>query len=406
MVVSGWSGTGAWTSCALANLDLLRGLAMVVMVLDHVRDFVHTGGVIEDPTDLATTTPGLFATRWITHFCAPTFVFLAGLSVRLQLQRGADPRVLAGSLRRRGLFLVGVEVVLLRPLILFQFDHRLVAFLQVIWKIGVSMCLLSAMLRWRVAVVGGLGLLLVFGLGAVIPHESFLFAPAFSIDAAKVLLLLRGAVPLWNKGPVLACVYPLLPWFGVMALGYATGTLCARAAEVRRRWLLWLGLAATGLFAVLRAVRGYGDPGPWNPRVEGWRAVVSFFRVEKYPPSLQFVAMTLGPVLLFPAFSERLRGDGPLRRLVALGRAPLVFYVLQWPAAHLVSRLFQWLDGQPVGWDRIDFLGDLALPEGCGFSLPVVYLAWSVTLLVITPLTFATERWRTARERGGLWRYV
>lgn len=379
---------------------------MVVMVLDHVRDFVHTQGVAGDPTDLATTTPALFATRWVTHFCAPTFVFLAGLSVRLQLQRGAEPRALAGSLFRRGLFLVGVEVVLLRPLILFQFDYRLVAFLQVIWAIGASMCVLSTMLRWKVAVVGALGLLLVVARSAVFRHEPFLFADAYSLDVLKVLLLQRGAVPLWNEGPVIACVYPLLPWFGVMALGYATGTLYACAAEVRRRWLLVLGLATTGLFVVLRSLRSYGDPDPWNRDAEGWRCVASFLRVEKYPPSLQYVAMTLGPVLLFLACTERVRGDGALRRLVALGRAPLVFYVLQWPAVHLVSRLFQWLDGQPVGWDRIDFLGDLRLPEGCGFSLPVVYLAWFATLVVITPLTFAIERWRASRERGGLWRYV
>lgn len=388
------------------SLDLLRGLVMVVMVLDHVRDFVHTGGVSEDPTDLATTTPALFATRWITHFCAPIFVFLAGLSVRLQLQRGKEKGEVARTLFRRGLFLIGLEVVVLRPLILFQFDYRMLAFLQVIWVIGASMCLLSAMLRWPVAVVGALGLLIVAARAALFPHQPFRFAEAFSVDVVRVLLLERGAAPLWIDGPVIVCVYPVLPWFGVMALGYAFGSLYAQAPEVRRRRLLVLGFVSVSVFVTLRALRGYGDPDPWNPQLEGWRLVASFLRVEKYPPSLQYVAMTLGPALLFLAATERLRGDGPLRLLVALGRAPLVFYVLQWPVAHLVSRLFQWIAGQPVGWDRVDFLSDMQLPSGCGFSLPIVWLGWIVSLVVLVPLTLAIERWRTARERGGLWRYV
>lgn len=400
------AGVNALQGARVQNLDLLRGLVMVVMVLDHVRDFVHTGGVNEDPTDLARTTPALFATRWITHFCAPVFVFLAGLSVRLQLQRGKEKGEVARTLFRRGLFLIGLEVVVLRPLILFQFDYRMLAVLQVIWVIGASMCLLSAMLRIRPAIVLALGLALVAGHGLLVPHERFVFAPAGSVDVFTVLLLRRGMFFLWEGGPVVLCFYPLLPWFGVMALGYAAGAVYACTPEIRRRRLAVLGLATTALFLVLRSLRSFGDPESWNPQLEGWRLVASFLRVEKYPPSLQYVAMTLGPALLFLAATERMRADGPLRLLTALGRAPLVFYVLQWPVAHLVSRLFQWIAGQPVGWDRIDFLSDMEMPSGCGFSLPIVWLAWIVSLVVLVPLSLAIERWRTARERGGLWRYV
>lgn len=396
----------ARTANRLPAIDLLRGLAMVVMVLDHARDFVAEGGVAADPTDLDTTTPGLFATRWVTHFCAPVFVFLAGLSVRLQLLRGKGPGDVARTLFRRGLFLVGLEVVLLRPLICFQLDYRLVAFLQVIWALGASMCVLSVLLRWSPRVVGALGLCLVVGLSAVVEHRSFVMASAWSLDVWNVLFVQRGAFPLWDGGPVAVCVYPLLPWFGVLALGYAAGGLFAHDERARRIRLAVLGLATTALFVGLRAWRGYGDPGPWDPQFEGWRAVASFLRVEKYPPSLQYVAMTLGPALLVLALAERVRADGILRLLVALGRAPLVFYVLQWPVVHLVSRLFQWVDGQPVGWDSVDILTEGQIPPGCGFSLPVVYLAWALSLAVLAPLTFAIERWRRSRERGGLWRYV
>lgn len=380
------------SSHRLPSIDLLRGAVMVLMVLDHARDFVHRDGLAVDPTDLATTTPALFLTRWITHFCAPTFVFLAGLSVYLRRQRADDARRLAGPLLRRGLGLVLLELVVLRPLIWFHLDLSFAAHLQVIWAIGWAMCGLALLLWLRVptTVVFGLGTAIVAGHN-LLPHVSFAFAQLGSAAGFRMLAFGRGGLELWADGPIAIAQYALVPWFGVMLLGYAAGPLFTLPVERRRRWLLGLGAGGIAAFVALRALGVYGEPSAWSG------GLLSFLRVEKYPPSLLYCLMTLAPALLVLAAAERVRGDRPLRWLVQLGRVPLVFYVLQWPAVHLVSRLLQWLDGQPVGWDAPNPLTFEALPPGCGFSLGVVYLAWALCLLALLPLSFAYDRWQRAR---------
>jgi uncharacterized membrane protein len=385
----------------LPAIDLVRGLVMVVMVLDHARDFVHRDGLAGDPTDPSTTTPALFFTRWITHFCAPTFVFLAGLSVRLQLQRGADPAALGRATLRRGVQFVLLELVVLRPLMWFQLDYALLAFLQVIWAIGWGMVGLGVLLRWpgSRAAIAPLAVAIVAGHN-LLEATPFSFAGIGSLEAVHIVLFGRGGIAFGDGGPVAVAQYAIVPWLGVMLLGFAAGRLFALLAERRRRWLVWLGALGCGAFVLLRSTHGYGDPTEWHAdATSGWRTVFAFLRVEKYPPSLQYCLMTLGPMLLLLAAAERVRGDGRLAWIVRLGKAPLFFYVLQWPLVHLVSRLFQWLDGQPIGWDapNIRDFGQ-PLPEGCGFSLPVVYLAWALGLAVLVPLTLWWER-RQGRPR-------
>ncbi|MFY9344603.1 MAG: heparan-alpha-glucosaminide N-acetyltransferase domain-containing protein [Planctomycetota bacterium] len=390
----------------LASIDLLRGLVMVVMLLDHARDFVHRDGLTGDPT-----APGsgaaLFFTRWITHFCAPSFVLLAGVAARLQQQRGLPPRDLAGYLWRRGLFLVLLEVVVLRPLIWFQFDYAFLAHLQVIWAIGWSMCGLALLLRLgvRPTAIALLGVALVAAHN-LLPHVRVDFAGWSSWQALVILLLRRGAIQFGADGPVAFVQYPLLPWFGVLLCGYALGALFALPADARRRWLWRAGLGATALFVLLRGLAHYGDPDRWAAEPGFATNVFAFLRTEKYPPSLQFVLMTVGPALMALAAFDGVRRDGALRHLVAVGRVPLFFYVLQWPAVHLVSRLFQWLAGQPVGWDSPNPLVLTELPPGCGFSLPVVYAAWTICLAALVPLSVGFARWKAANGHRRWLHYV
>lgn len=383
----------------LLAIDLLRGAVMVLMLLDHARDFLHYEGLSADPTDPARTTAALFFTRWATHFCAPVFVLLAGLAVRLQLQRVGDARAVAARLWRRGLGLVALELVVLRPLIWFQLDYGFLAHLQVIWAIGWSMVALSLLLRAPSWLPLLLGALIVAGHG-LLPHVPFAFAPWRSPEAMRLLAFGRGSLAFGDDGPFVFVQYAVVPWFGVMLLGFALGALYALPAATRRRWLAWLGLGALLVFALLRATGAYGDPTPWTAAPDPLRSLFSFLRVEKYPPSLQYCLMTLGPALLVLALTDGLRAAGCWSPLVVLGRVPLFFYVLQWPAVHLCARLFQWLAGQPLGWDAVNPVEFERLPPGCGFPLLVVYAGWAVCLLVLMPLAYWWDR-RGRRRRSG-----
>lgn len=381
------------TSRRLPAIDLVRGLVMVVMVLDHMRDFVHVEGLTGDPTDPRTTTPALFFTRWVTHFCAPVFVCLAGLSVHLQLLRGLDRRALGAKILRRGVGFLLLELVVLRPLIWLQLDYSFLAHLQVIWAIGWGMVVLGALLHTPLPTraIGALGVAIV-ALHNLLPHVPYSFANVGSWAALRILLVGRGGIELGTGGPVAFAQYAIVPWTGLLLSGFAAGRLFALPTDHCRRALLRLGLFACVLFVALRAFGLYGDPSPWSDQPTAWRSVFSFLRLEKYPPSLQYCLMTLGPAFLALAWCQDVRTDGRWSVVIRLGRAPLLFYVLQWPVVHLVSRLLQWLAGQPVGWDSPNPLTLETLPPGCGFSLLVVYLAWAIGLCLLVPLTLWWER--------------
>ncbi len=379
---------------------------MIVMLLDHVRDFVHRDGLTVDPTDPATTHAGLFFTRWITHFCAPVFVFLAGTSACLMLARGMSRRTLAGFLARRGVFLVALELVVLRPLIWFNLDYSFIAHLQVIWAIGWSMLALGAVLWLPDSLVGAVGLAMVVGHNAF-AHANFTFAQFPSWAALEAVLHHKGAIRLGEGGPIAFVQYPLVPWVGVLMCGFWAGRLYGLAPGQRRRWLWWLGIVACGAFVVLRGLNAYGDPSPWTSHPTLLQSVFAFLRVEKYPPSLHFLLMTLGPALLLLAALDGVPDAGRWRLVVTLGRVPLFFYVLQWPAAHLAARLFQWLDDQPMGWDAPNPLTlGTSLPPGCGFSLAVVYFAWALCLAVLTPLCVAYARFKRTHPDWPMLRYL
>jgi uncharacterized membrane protein len=367
---------------------------MVIMMLDHTRDFIHNAAAQFDPMDLSRTNVALFFTRWITHFCAPVFVFLAGTGAYLQLARGKSKSELSRFLVTRGIWLIVLEVTLVRLGVTFSFDVRMLAFLQVIWVIGVSMIVLAALIYLPVKVVGAFGLAMIAlhnlfdGFRVASWHGPDSPVPSFG---AKLWMLLHQAFepfPIVGfPSPVVIVIYPLVPWIGVMAAGYAFGRLYDFDAQRRRRLLLIIGGTATALFVILRAIDVYGDPLQYSTQKNTLFTFLSFLNTTKYPPSLLFLLMTLGPSILALAVFEKGRGGGWLREFfVTFGRVPLFFYLLQWPTAHLISLLLHLAFGKPTAWlfqTPIDWIDGLP-PKG--FNLGVVYLCWIGGVLLLYPL--------------------
>jgi uncharacterized membrane protein len=360
----------------LDSVDLLRGLVIVIMALDHARDFFTS--VRFDPTDLTQTSAPLFLTRWITHFCAPVFVFLAGTSAYLYQARGKSLREVSRFLLTRGLWLVVLEWTVVRWAWMFNFNYTTeLLFVQVIWVIGVSMIVLAGLVHLPLAAVAAIGIAMIAGhnlLDGVAPESVGRWGPLW------ILLHVQAPIPL-RGDQAFFVIYPLVPWVGVMAAGYAFGRLLQRPAGERRRQLLGLGGGLTAAFLLARAINVYGDPAPWNMQESAGRTVLSFLNTTKYPPSLLFLLMTLGPALAALPLLERVRG--PLARsLTVFGRVPLFFYVLHLALIHALALLV----GVLAGFDTRAFLRVwMFLPEEWGYGLPVVYLVWVAVVLALYP---------------------
>lgn len=375
------------------SADLLRGLIMVIMMLDHTRDFVHSDAFVFDPTDLARTYPLLFFTRWITHFCAPVFVFLAGTGAYFQEMRGKAKPELSKFLLSRGLWLIFLELAVVRLLIFFNAHYyTLFAFLQVIWAIGWSMIVLAALihLRLRSIVVISVGLIALHNLmdGIRVTSWAGPGSPVPGVGASLWKILHEPGIifPFGYPGPAVQVLYPLIPWIGVMGAGYAFGSVYRMNGVARKKALLRIGGAMTASFILIRAINIYGDPSHWAVQRTPLMTVLSFLNVSKYPPSLLFLLMTLGPAILFLAALEG-RDRGALAKvLITYGRVPLFFYLLQWTTAHGLAVVASWLAGKPVA----PLFGDLGFgpppPQGFGFGLGTVYLLWGLGLLMLYPL--------------------
>lgn len=376
----------------LDAIDLLRGLVIVLMVLDHVRDYVHAPAFLFSATDLAQTNPILFMTRWITHLCAPTFVFLAGVSIFMQRANGKPPAELSSFLLTRGLWLILLEFTIIG----FGFNWGPpMAFMQVIWAIGASMVLMAAVVRLPANAVLTLGIVIVVGNQLV----------ASLVDAQQLGAWTQAWFMTMHPGPTLFLrgfiPYPVIPWFGVMCLGYGLGFVFRQPPEQRRRTVLGLALSLLAAFVVLRAINGYGDPAPWSVQSNPIMTVLSFINVSKYPPSLMYVLVTLGVSMLLFLALEKLQG--PLQKfLLAFGRTPLFTYVLHIYVAHTVAFFIGVLGGEPPSY-YVDFLSRFAggATEGHGYGLPVVYVTWLAVLLMLYP--FASWFARVKRERRDWW---
>jgi uncharacterized membrane protein len=364
----------------LQALDVLRGLVIVIMALDHVRDYFHASGYAYDPLDASKTTVLLYATRWVTHFCAPTFVFLAGVSAWLQGAKGKDPATLSRFLLTRGLWLVVLEVTVIA--FGWSFSIPLLPHLQVIWAIGCSMIALAALTRLPVRTV------LVIGIAIVAGHN--LLDPIHADQLGRFSLLwqlLHERAPVfWNGRIVSFIYYPVLPWLGVMTLGYGLGPVFV--SRSRDRILVRLALGMLALFVVLRTFNVYGDPQPWQPGDTAVKSAMSFLNVQKYPPSLLYLCATLGPMLLLVPLFDRLRGP-VVSWLRTYGAVPLMAYVAHLYVMHVLAIGARVAAGQSTAGMFNTVYNFFLQPErlaGTGFSLPVVYAAWLAVLAIIYPL--------------------
>ena len=370
-------------SARIVSIDVLRGLVMALMALDHTRDFFGTGDF--NPRDVMD--PALFLTRWVTHFCAPTFIFLAGLSAYLY-GRGRSAGELSRFLLIRGLWLILLDFTLIKFAWRFAVDlYRLTA--GVIFVIGASMVILAALIwlpRWAIAAVV---LIMVVGHNLLDGIKAEEFG-----GASWVWHVLHepGLVPL-GDGTSLYVLYPLIPWIGVMAAGYLLGPVMQLERASRQRFLFRLGAAVTLGFIVLRATNLYGDPAPWTVQETWLSTLLSFLNCEKYPPSLLYLMMTLGPALMLLACFEHTRGTFA-RLLATFGQVPFFYYVVHLYLIH----------GLAVAMG-LAMTGTLMRTPFIGLSLAGIYLVWLLVIVLLYPIC----RWFAELKktgRGGWWSYL
>ena len=365
----------------IQSIDLLRGIVMIIMALDHVRDYFHYDHFIEhDPLDFATTTPVLFLTRWFTHFCAPIFVFLSGTGIFLYGDRRNTKREVSFFLLTRGLWLMLVEILIITPLWDFRVTHVFVG-LQVIWAIGLSMVVMSALIFLPYRVLLTLGLLIVFGHNLMDNFtmqgehfSSFLWAVMHQFHIFEI-----------NQNMKIGLIYPFLPWLGVMILGYCLGKLYLLNANrvYRKKVLQYLGIAAVLLFVLLRWFNLYGDLHQWSSQKTSIFTILDYVNTTKYPPSLLYILMTIVPALLILSFLEKASGS-LTQKINVFGKVPFFYYVLHLLIAHSLAWVAFFVTGHSWNDLAFDFSSpDGSLPLRSGYSLGVVYGAWAVAIFIL-----------------------
>lgn len=378
----------------LQSIDFLRGLVMIFMALDHVREWFTYAPF--NPTDLAATTAPYFLTRWITHFCAPVFSLLTGVGAFLWYARGRHSKPeLSRFLLARGVWLIFLELVVTRCFgWAFNFDFRITA-AAVLWVLGLSMIVLAGAIWQPMRLFTIIALITIAG-HPLLTHVS---GDAFGSFAWLWQMLYgRGnivVVPGYN----LYVAYVLIPWFAVMMAGFSLGPVFLWEAERRKRFLLRLGMAATGLFILLRVFNDYADPAPWSVQKNALFTILSFVNCVKYPPSPDFLLMTLGPALILLSLLDGV-DFRRLRPVVTFGRVPLFYYVVHVTLMHLVAvAICYWRFGAIYWLFRSTSIADFPAmrPPGWGFSLPVVYIVWMGVVAILYPLC----RWFAGVKRRG-----
>lgn len=382
----------------IQSIDILRGAIMLIMALDHTRDFFHIAGAQSDPTNMATTTPILFFTRWITHFCAPTFVFLSGVSAYLAgIKRSKNE--LAGFLIKRGIWLIIVEVAVITLAFSLNPFYNFLA-LQVLWAIGFSMVILGLLIaaRLSVAAIGAVGVLIFFG------HDilDYVQLPkaGLSYDLWKIFFTAKGTILQMSSDHFAFDLYAVIPWTGVMLVGYAFGTLYNSSFHLlkRKKILLYTGFGTLLFFVVFRIFNIYGDPAPWEVQRNSVFTVLSFFNVSKYPPSLMYLCMTLGSSITILSLIENVQNKFT-GILIVYGNVPFFYYILHF----YLIRLFTVLAFFALGFKTNQIVEPnnpfLFQPKGFGFNLFVVYLIWfTIITILYFPCRWFSKYKKTHRQ--------
>ena len=361
----------------IQSIDLLRGIVMIIMALDHSRDFIHYGNSIDQaPMDFASTNPVLFMTRWITHFCAPVFVFLSGTSIFLYGSKGRTKNQVAFFLFSRGFFLMLVQIFLMS--LLWNATLSVID-LQVIWAIGLCMVCLSVLQFLPYQILLGIGVLIFFG------HNL--------LDAVKV------DSPVWKSfiwavihqesefrftdNLIVYVSYPSLSWLGLMILGYAAGKLYLPQTNpnYRRKLLRTVGLLSIVLFIVIRWINVYGDLHQWQPQRSPLFTFFDFIKPTKYPPSLLYMLMTMGPALIMLSYVENITVKGIWAKIIVFGKVPFFYYVLHVALIHSIAFAIFFASGHTV--NELDFHREGALPYGSGHPLWLVYAIWIIAICIL-----------------------
>lgn len=375
---------------------------MVIMALDHVRDLLHINAFTGDPLNPDTTNVILYLTRWITHFCAPVFLFLSGTSIYLQGVRKTK-KELSVFILKRGLWLILIEIIIVNFLFTFNPAYNNI-FLAVIWSIGISMVILSALIYLPFKVILAVGLLIVFGHNLLdIPQSAPGFKPGFLWD-----LLHTGVFATYPiiPGHNLIILYPFAAWTGVMMLGYCFGYFFTPSftTEQRKNIFIRLGLSLIVFFIILRFTNIYGNPIPWTSQKTSLRTVFSFFNVQKYPPSLLYLSITLGPALIALARFEGIKNRFT-DALKVFGRVAFFYYLIHFFVIHVVATVFYFIHGHTlaVADDNIQNFPFYFIIPGEGISLGGVYLFWILIVLSLYPLCKWYDNYKTAhREKWWL----
>ncbi|MFT4074881.1 MAG: heparan-alpha-glucosaminide N-acetyltransferase domain-containing protein [Asticcacaulis sp.] len=373
-------------------VDLLRGLALILMVLDHTRDYFHADALIFDPLDLEKTTPLLFFTRWITHLSAPVFVFLSGVSIWLQQRRGKTGWRLSGHLLARGLWLIGLELTVIS--FGFNFGYPFF-FLQVIYAIGASMVVM-AVLHW----LPGRSVLII-GIALVAGHNFFGSIKAEDLQGADQIAWRLLMEPGKLDGLPSLVAYPLLPWLGILCLGYGFAPVFTLETLARRRAITLLAAGCLGLFVILRLPNLYGDQKPWEWQSNPGLMLLDILNVSKYPPSLDYTLLMLGLALCLTLTLTHLPRviQAPL---LTFGRTPFLTYLLHIYIVHGVATVFGLITGAPIGHFTNFISQPEPAPAGWGLNLWQVYLAWLVILCLLYPVSRAYGRYKLKRRQWWL----
>ncbi|MDQ6845648.1 MAG: heparan-alpha-glucosaminide N-acetyltransferase domain-containing protein, partial [Bacteroidota bacterium] len=353
------------------SIDFTRGVVMIIMALDHVRDMIHVNSIMQSPTNLETTTPILFFTRWITHLCAPTFVFLAGTSAFISFKNKNDFLQSRNFLLKRGVYLILLEFAVVNFGLFFDLGYHTL-FFEVIATIGFGFIILSLLLKLSSKTIAAIGLIIIFchNLFSIIPFQQgsiikTVLSPLFSLGAFPVVT---------NRVFVMA--YPPIPWLGIMLAGFASGKLFELQQEKRKALFIKIGLSALLLFVVIRLINVYGDPAPWSVQKDNVFTLLSFMNVTKYPPSLVFCLITLGIMFLILALSEGVRNKF-IDIVSVYGKVPLFYFLVHFFLIHLTLLAIMFLQG--FHWSQLDFVsGTFGRPKNLKSGLPLwaIYLIW------------------------------
>jgi uncharacterized membrane protein len=391
---------GEAKSLRIDSIDFIRGLVMIIMALDHTRDFMHITSLTQNPLDLATTTPQLFLTRWITNFCAPVFVFLSGTSAYLSLKKQNNYIQSRNFLLKRGIWLIFLEFTIINFALWFDIQFRILLF-QVIAAIGFGFVFLAFLLKLRPGVIAATGLLIVFShnlLLSLVSKDLILadiFSPVLNLTSYQI-----------SQRFTFVIAYPFLPWFGIMLTGFAFGKWFELPVIKRKPIFLKTGLAAILIFLLLRSMHSYDEPYSWTVQRNALFTILSFLNTSKYPPSFQFTLMTLGTMLILFYLVEG-KKDRFLNFVSVYGRVPFFYYLIHLYLVHIVMLIIMFIQGfhfndlsfAPLRFGRPD--------AESGIGLGMIYLVWILIVLILYPACREYGRYKLVNKTKRWWlRYL